>query len=92
VFPQPDDFRRLLAETGFDVRYVELIDRPTPLPGDVGDWLHTFAETFLNLLPAADRPAFIDEVRAALKPALLGSDGTWTVDYVRLRFAAVNAD
>jgi len=91
VFPAPDAFRGLLRDAGFDVRSADLIDRPTPLPGDVADWLHTFAEMFLNLLPARERPAFIDEVRDALAPDLLDADGTWTVDYVRLRFAAVRS-
>jgi len=89
VFPSPDAFGLVLQDAGFDVESAELIDRPTPLPGDVADWLHTFAEAFLNLLQAEDQPAFIEEVRAALAPKLLSAEGTWTVDYVRLRFAAV---
>jgi len=89
VFPSAEALRRMLADAGFDVLSAELIERPTPLPGDIGDWLHTFAETFLNLLQPEDQPAFIEEVRAALAPALLSADGTWTVDYVRLRFVAI---
>ncbi|MGH6994125.1 MAG: hypothetical protein ACREES_00395, partial [Stellaceae bacterium] len=53
-----------------------------------GDWLETFAETFLALVPQADRPALKADVEDLARPHLF-HDGTWIVDYVRLRFAAV---
>ena len=62
--------------------------RPTPLPGDVVGWLETFAEGFLVAVPPDERPAFLAEVRDALRPALADAAGKWTADYVRLRFAA----
>jgi hypothetical protein len=89
VFPAPDSFRAVLEARGFRVTAVELIGRPTPLPGDIEDWLETFWEGFLALVPATDRPALVTEVRDALAPKLRGHDGRWTVDYVRLRFAAI---
>jgi hypothetical protein len=70
------------------VDYIALIPRPTPLPGDITGWLETFAESFTSALPESERAAFLDEVRARLRPSLCGADGTWTADYVRLRFAA----
>ena len=87
-FPDDAEYRGKLEAAGFAVRSCILIPRPTPLPGDIGAWLHTFAESYLNTVPPADRAALIDDVRAALRPRLCDSEGRWTADYVRLRFFA----
>ena len=86
-FPSDDEYRARLEAHGFVVRSIALIPRPTPLPGDIGDWLETFAGSFLAA--AHDPAALLDAVRAELRPHLCGADGRWTADYVRLRFAAV---
>ena len=62
--------------------------RPTPLPGDLLDWLATFAGSFTATVPEGERRAFLQEVQEALHPVLCDAQGVWTVDYVRLRFAA----
>src|SRR5205823_691977 len=67
-FPSVDDYRGRLAARGFRVRSIALIPRPTPLPGDIGDWLETFGEAFLAA--ARDRRVLLDAVREALRPAL----------------------
>jgi SAM-dependent methyltransferase len=90
-FPTPEEYGARLAAAGFAVKTIVLFPRPTPLPGDVVGWLETFAESFTNALPPADRPAFLAEVRDALRPRLADADGRWTADYVRLRFAAERA-
>jgi len=87
-FPTTEDYGGRLQARGFAVRYIALIPRPTPLPGDITGWLETFAESFTAVLPATERAAFIDEVRDALRPDLCDAAGNWTADYVRLRFAA----
>lgn len=87
-FPTVEDYRTRLEARGFTVTYIALIPRPTPLPGDVTGWLETFAESFIATVPAADRPAFIAEVREALRPRLCDAQGNWTADYIRLRFVA----
>ena len=87
-FPTPAEYRGLLETRGFRVRAIELIPRPTPLPGDIVGWLETFAENFTRRVPAAERAGFLNEVAAALRPHLCSADGTWSADYVRLRFAA----
>ncbi len=87
-FPTPDAYRGKLEARGFTVDSIELIDRPTPLPGEFPDWLATFAEAFTARLPEAERPAYVVEVTEALRPELCDSEGHWTVDYVRLRFSA----
>ena len=87
-FPTVEDYRARLEKRGFAVRSIALISRPTTLPGALGDWLETFAETFLALVPAADRAAVKADVENLTRPHLF-CDGIWTVDYVRLRFAVV---
>ncbi len=88
-FPTPATYTRQLEARGLQVQSIELIPRPTPLPGDIGDWLEMFTATFLNAVPEADRTASIDQVRDILRPDLCDADGKWTADYVRLRFAAL---
>jgi SAM-dependent methyltransferase len=89
-FPTDEEYRKRLEAGGFNVRSIALFPRPTPLPGDIADWLETFAQAFLAAAP--DRAALLDAVRTALAPALRAADGRWTADYVRLRFAAERAD
>lgn len=87
-FPSDVEYRRVLDQAGFTVETIALILRPTPLPTDVRGWLETFAGSFLGALPEHGRGAFLDEVCAALRPALRDERGNWTADYVRLRFRA----
>ena len=87
-FPSPEEYRKLLEAGGFVIQNIDLIPRPTPLPGDVGGWLETFAQPFTAVLPAAERQAFLAEVVEALRPVLCDANGNWEADYVRLRFSA----
>ncbi|PYV08802.1 MAG: SAM-dependent methyltransferase [Acidobacteria bacterium] len=87
-FPTAEEYGALLQARGFRIHSIALFPRPTPLPGDVTAWLETFAESFTAALDAAERPAFLEEVREALRPRLCDPEGKWTADYVRLRFAA----
>jgi len=87
-FPTEAAYRALLEAHGFTVRVMQLFPRPTPLPGDIADWLETFARPFLGAVPEHDRRAFIQDVRDAVQPALFDATRGWTADYIRLRFAA----
>ena len=87
-FPTEDAYRTLLEAHGFSVRTMMLFPRPTPLPGDITDWLETFAQPFLGAVPPGERHAFLHEVRSAVKPALFEPASGWSADYVRLRFDA----
>jgi trans-aconitate methyltransferase len=87
-FPTVEDYGGRLAAAGFDVRYIALIPRPTPLPGDIMGWLTTFCGCFTTVLPEADRTDYLECVRERIKPDLCDAAGKWTADYVRLRFAA----
>jgi trans-aconitate methyltransferase len=86
--PTAEEYRARLETHGFAVRTIALFARPTPLPGELSDWLETFAQSFLRALPAAERPRLIEEVSAALRPRLHEAGRGWVADYVRLRFAA----
>ena len=87
IFPSPQAVASLLSRHGFRIETLEAFGRPTRLPGDLADWLETFAGDHLALVPPPERAAFVEEVRAALRPRLHSPAG-WTLDYVRLRFAA----
>jgi SAM-dependent methyltransferase len=91
-FPDEADYRQRLERRGFVVHYMELIPRPTPLPGTITAWLDTFGEQFLFLVPERDRDAFKDEVAGDLEPDLFDPSGRWVADYVRLRFTATRPD
>jgi len=87
-FPTPDDYRERLECAGFDVEYIALIPRPTPLPTGMRGWLETFAIPFTKRVSEEKRLAFLDEVTERLRPALCDDQGKWTADYTRLRFLA----
>ncbi|MGE0386779.1 MAG: trans-aconitate 2-methyltransferase [Gammaproteobacteria bacterium] len=88
-FPRPDEYAALLRARGFAPGTMDLFPRPTPLPGDVGGWLDTFARDYTAVLPPDTRAGFVAEVVERLRPRLCGADGAWIADYVRLRFSAV---
>lgn len=87
-FPAPEEYAGRLEARGFRIEAIERIERPTPLPGPLSDWLETFAESFLLAVPAGLRPGFVAEVVEDLAPELRSESGEWVADYVRLRFAA----
>lgn len=90
-FPTVDEYKTRLQRAGFVAQSVELIPRPTPLPTGMRGWLETFANPFCGILAQTERDRFLDEVTALLKPVLCDSQGRWTADYMRLRFAAIKA-
>jgi hypothetical protein len=87
-YPSVEEYTKLLSSAGFAMDCIELIPRPTKLPGDILGWLQVFAQPFTKAVLEADRPRFLDEIRDALAPLLLDADGHWFADYVRLRFKA----
>lgn len=90
-FPSAEEFRHHLESRGFIVETVTLFPRPTPLPGDILGWLKTFAKIFMDALPAAERPEFLEEVAQQCRAKLRDADGNWIADYVRLRFCAIKS-
>ncbi|HEV8143267.1 MAG TPA: class I SAM-dependent methyltransferase [Methylomirabilota bacterium] len=88
-FPGADDYGERLAARGFLVDFIALVRRPTLLPGDFAGFMETFGDSFTAAVAPSERDAFIEEVRARLRPALFDPARGWTADYVVLRFAAV---
>lgn len=89
-FPGVDDYRKILAKAGFEIDEMTLIERPTKLPGNIREWLITFAAGITVALSETQHEIFRDEVTARLKAQLYTQDG-WVLDYVRLRFKAYKA-
>lgn len=87
-FPTVEDYGSRLAAAGFDVHYIALFPRPTPLPGDVMGWLTTFSGCFTAGLPDEEHNDYLESVRERIRPHLCDENGQWTADYVRLRFKA----
>ncbi|MGG7565362.1 class I SAM-dependent methyltransferase [Rhodovulum sp. DZ06] len=88
-FPTPEEQRARLVDAGFDVRSMELIPRPTPVPAGLAGWLDTFAPPILAALPEGERAAARADAVRLCAPSLQDLAGNWSVDYVRLRFSAV---
>lgn len=88
-YAAPEEYTELLNRYGFTVEYIELIPRPTQLPGDILGWLETFAQPFSKTVNESEREVFLNEVRTQLEPTLRQADGKWYADYVRLRFKAI---
>src|SRR5262245_24816556 len=87
-YPSPEEYSKLLSKAGFIVTYIELILRPTKLPGDILDWLEIFAQPFTQALAGSQRIDFLKAVRNELASCLRDGDDNWVADYVRLRFKA----
>jgi trans-aconitate methyltransferase len=88
LFSTPGDYATRLERAGFRVDSILLFPRPTPLPGDIGPWLETFAQSFTAALRPVERAGYLEEVRRDLETKLRDSSGTWVADYTRLRFHA----
>lgn len=87
-FPTAAAYRELLESCGFVVDSIALFARPTPLAGEVVQWLRLFAQSFAAAVPDAQREDFYATLAERLASQLLNDEGCWTLDYVRLRFTA----
>lgn len=91
TYPSVQKFKGILEDAGFQVEYIELIPRPTPLPTGIRGWLETFGTPFYEDAPVEQHGEIIDEIEKILAPALRDEYGNWTADYVRLRFKAIKS-
>ena len=87
-FPASDEYAALLKSAGFSVNAIELFPRLTRLPGDVGGWLETFAQYYIQSIPETERATLISEIVEDLRGQITDAEGSWFADYVRLRFRA----
>jgi SAM-dependent methyltransferase len=91
VLPVRRRVRARLRAHSFEIEELRAFSRPTPLPGELREWLLTFAQPFLAALPLGEREPLLVELRERLRERLQRADGTWVLDYVRLRFRARRA-
>ena len=90
-FPTIAQHAPILEAAGLRVTYAVLFDRPTPQQGEDGlkNWIHMFVKTPFEGMDAGLREAIIQEAIGSLREPLQQEDGTWIVDYVRIRIKAV---
>jgi trans-aconitate methyltransferase len=89
-YPSVGEYASVLERYGLEVRNASLFARPTPLEGDNGmdHWLRMFTQTYLRQFSGDQADEVVRQLVEHLAPALY-RDGVWTVDYRRLRVAAV---
>lgn len=89
-YPTPATYAAVLEAAGFEVRQLELADRPTRLSGPDGlaNWLRLFGRGALAHLDLAEQQALIARAVDIARPQLF-SDGSWWADYRRLRVLAL---
>lgn len=88
-FPSIGEYAPLLEKHGFKVTYATLFDRPTPQMGEHGveDFIRMFVTRPFEGMEAATADEIIRETEEQLKETLF-HDGTWFIDYVRIRMRA----
>jgi trans-aconitate methyltransferase len=88
-YPSIGEYAGVLERQGFDVTFMTLFDRPTPLEGESGlrDWVRMFGGMFLGAIPPEDHDRFFRLVEDRLRPTQF-HDGRWRADYRRLRVVA----
>ncbi|MDQ2946087.1 MAG: class I SAM-dependent methyltransferase [Acidobacteriota bacterium] len=81
-FPSIGEYATLLEQNGFGVSSALLFDRPTRLEGERGlrEWVAMF---YKPQLPED----LVERMEIELRPKLF-QDGSWMIDYKRLRIAA----
>ena len=79
-YPSVEDFAAVYEAAGFSELDARLIERPTPMPNGIGQWVTTFRRGWL------DRAGMPEGERGEIGEAVAASIGSNNADYVRLRF------
>ena len=87
-FPTPEQYTHILEQHGFEVSYIKLIPRPTPID-DISHWLVVFTNGVTEHLNQSQTEQFRAEVREILTSSLYTQRDGWVADYVRLRVKAI---
>ena len=90
-FPSIAEYSSVLESQGLSVTSAWLFDRPTKLEdGEPGlrQWIRMFCNNFLNRIPQNRQDEFLAKWEDSLRPKLF-RDGSWFVDYKRIRLVAV---
>ena len=92
-FPTIGQYAPILEAAGLRVTHAQLFDRPTPQPPEVGlrGWIAMFVTAPFEGMDASLREAIVAETEETLRSTLQRVDGTWVIDYVRIRLRAVRA-
>lgn len=89
-FPSVAEYADKLEQYGFEIRFIENYDRPTPLKSTdngIVDWLEMFGGSFFEGIDEINKTKILYEVQENLKHDLY-KNGVWIADYRRLRFWA----
>jgi trans-aconitate methyltransferase len=92
-YPSAGEYASLLEGHGLEVREASLFDRPTMLEeGERGleNWIRLFRQTFLEKMGEENAQRWIREVERQCSVELF-KNGSWELDYRRLRIAAWKA-
>lgn len=89
-FPSIGEYTALMEQCGFRVTYALLFDRPTPQQNENGlkEWIRMFDQKPFENLPEETVREILAEAEEKLRPILF-QQGTWIIDYVRIRIRAV---
>jgi trans-aconitate methyltransferase len=90
-FPSIGEYSTLLEQYGFKVIYAHLFDRPTPLTdGEKGlnHWLDSFADDFFLEFSEEEKTVIYGKIKNKIESDLY-KDGTWALDYKRIRIVAI---
>lgn len=92
-FPTIGQYAPILEAAGLRVTHAQLFDRPTPQPPEVGlrGWIAMFVTAPFEGMDASLRETIVSEAEENLRGELQRGDGTWVIDYVRIRIRAVRA-
>ena len=90
-FPTVSEYKKLLEEFGFEVEYIELIDRLTPM-SSLAKWLDIFANGICQNLTNEQFEVFKQEVEEIAKDNIYTTDSSWILDYKCLRVKAIKQD
>jgi trans-aconitate methyltransferase len=88
-FPSIGEYATLLEKYNLNVSYAVLFDRPTPLEGEDGmrNWIKMFCESMFKGVPEHVQEEALQGIEAKLRSKLF-IDGSWILDYRRLRIIA----
>src|SRR5262249_35996290 len=89
-YPSIGEYSTLLESHGFGVTFASHFERPTKLSGGeqgLANWLETFTDNVLDLVPSDSRSEVIEDVERQVREELF-RDGSWYADYRRIRIAA----
>ena len=92
-YPSVAEYAGLLEKHGLEVREASLFDRPTALEeGERGleNWIRVFRQTFVEKMGETTAERWIREVERQCRSEQF-QDGSWVLDYRRLRIAAWKA-